>query len=163
MIYLYTNIFNSTNEDYIYENPQKNSWALIKNGVIITDLPTKKDLLLYRQCFFANEALVWLANRFEVPIDIPNLFYTLAGYATDKNKDSMFKISQQILNNSAHILIYFDTCNNKNDEEYTKLVEDFKLKYPDDFADRIFVYSKVVADSNLQKQIIDKILGQENK
>lgn len=158
MIYLYTEIFDSTNEDYIYENPKKNSWALIKNGVIITELPTKKDLLLYRQCFFANEALVWLANRFEVPIDIPNLFYTLAGYATDKNKDSMFKISQQILKNSAHILIYFDTCNNKNNEEYVKLVEDFKLKYPDDFQDRIFKYSKVIADNKIQTQIIDKIL-----
>lgn len=162
MIYVYAKILDNQNDDYIYENPTKNNWGLIKDGITLAQLPTRKDLVQYRQCLFANEAFTWLVNTFEIPVNVPNLFYTLGGYTNDSNKQTMLNIAKQILAESK-ILVYFDICADKENDEWLEIKEAFIAKYPADYNERIFAYSKVFADKNVQKQIIDKLLEQENK
>lgn len=153
MIYIHSKIIDNQNNDYVFENPSRNIWGLIKDGVTLVELPTKKDLVQYRQCLFGNEAFTYFVDEFEKPVDFPHLSYTLCGYTNEKNKDKMLKIAQEILS-KASILIYLDICDDKDDSDWQVLKDDFIAKYPDDYKDRIFTYSSVRDDKNIRDKIV---------
>lgn len=161
MIYLHTKIFDNQNLNYIFENPQKNIWGLIKDGVVMKELPTKVDLIQYRQVLFTNQSLVWLLDTFNTHIEAPSLFYFLNGYSNPTNQDKILEYSYQSLDN-CKILIINDEFNDDENDVWLKLKEYFIQKYGDEAKNYIFSYENLKVSKMEQerlKETIEKLKG----
>lgn len=164
MIYAHLKVLDNKNNSYIFENPEKSKWALIKNDVTLKELPTRNDLVKYRQCMIGNETFIWLTNAFKVPIFMPSLTYFLIGYIDDfssaESKSNFESIVKEIVQQSK-ILIFVNQCFDKKDELWSMIKEDFIKKYPNDYKERIFAYTSLYKDSNLRQKLIEKLQEKE--
>lgn len=154
MIYLHIKVIDNQNLDYIYENPAKNEWALIKDSVTINKAPTRALITQYRQCLFGNEAFVKLLDMFNVAVQIPNLSYTLSGYASEVNKDKVLEFAKEILK-ACKVLIIYDLCKD-TDNEIAELKQVMQEMYPTDYEQRIYNFSTIERDKDKIKEILNK-------
>lgn len=152
MIYMHQKIYDSLNNDYIYENPQKNQWALMKDSAVMNQLPTKENIVLYRQSLFGNQALIWLLDTFDTPIQAPALSYFLSGYSNKNNQDKLLEINKKILDKCS-ILLHYDEFYDKDDTHWEELKKYFLETRGQEAVSHIISYENLVNNRALINSI----------
>lgn len=122
MFYFYAKLFDNTNNDYIFENPQKNTFSIIKDNITIKELPNRILAIQYRNSFIINDVIRVLTQRLNIPIVSFQYLYFLVGVTDDVNyRDLAMKHYEDLVaNNLPNGLIYFDLFLDKDSSEWDK-------------------------------------------
>lgn len=122
MFYFYAKLFDNTNNDYIFENPQKNTFSIIKDNITIKELPNRILAIQYRNSFIINDVIRALTQRLNIPIVSFQYLYFLIGVTDDVNyRDLAMKHYEDLVaNNLPNGLIYFDLFLDKDSSEWDK-------------------------------------------
>lgn len=125
MYYFYAKLFDNKNMDYVFENPQKNNFSVIKDGVTLSTLPTKISAIQYRNAILINEALRKLTQVLDMPIISFDYLYFLVGVTEDINyRDLAMKhYESTIVDYKIGGLIYFDLFLDDDQSEWEKVKE----------------------------------------
>lgn len=123
MFYFYAKLFDNTNNDYIFENPQKNTFSIIKDNITIKELPNRILAIQYRNSFIINDVIRALTQRLNIPIVSFQYLYFLIGVTDDINyRDLAMKHYEDLVaNNLPNGLIYFDLFLDKDSSEWDKI------------------------------------------
>lgn len=122
MFYFYAKLFDNTNNDYIFENPQKNTFSIIKDNTTIKELPNRILAMQYRNSFIINDVIRSLTQRLNIPIVSFQYLYFLIGVTDDVNyRDLAMKHYEDLVtSNLPNGLIYFDLFLDKDSSEWDK-------------------------------------------
>lgn len=122
MFYFYAKLFDNTNNDYIFENPQKNTFSIIKDSTTIKELPNRILAIQYRNSFIINDVIRVLTQRLNIPIVSFQYLYFLIGVTDDVNyRDLAMKHYEDLVaSNLPNGLIYFDLFLDKDSSEWDK-------------------------------------------